>query len=108
MRELGFVLAPGDLGEEITTRGIELQSLSAGTCIAIGDAEIEITGLRNPCQQIEQFRQGLLKHIVFKSDNGTVVRRAGIMGVVAHSGTIRINDSIDAEAPNTFQALEVV
>jgi MOSC domain-containing protein YiiM len=96
----GFRVAPGELGENITTRGIDLLALSAGTLLRIGgEAVLEVTGLRNPCLQIDAFQKGLLKQVVGRAADGTLVRRAGIMTVVRHSGVIRPGDPVDAELP---------
>ena len=99
LREAGHVVRPGDLGENITTRGIDLLGLPVGTRLSIGDAVIAVTGLRNPCQQINDFQAGLLTHVVFTDDNGAVVRLAGIMGTVARGGLIRPGDAIHVELP---------
>jgi len=93
------VVQPGDLGENITTRGIDLLGLPVGTRLSIGDAVIAVTGLRNPCQQINDFQAGLLKHVVYTDENGAVVRLAGIMGTVARGGLIRPGDAIHVELP---------
>lgn len=95
----GFEVRPGDLGENITTRGIDLLGLPVGTRLSIGDAVIAVTGLRNPCQQINDFQAGLLKHVVSTDENGAVVRLAGIMGTVARGGLIRPGDAIHVELP---------
>ncbi|WP_405010332.1 MOSC domain-containing protein [Kitasatospora sp. NBC_01539] len=97
----GFAVAPGELGENITTRGIDLLGLPVGTLLRLGaEAVVEVTGLRNPCLQIDAFRDGLLKQVVGRGEDGTVVRRAGIMGVVVHGGTVRPGDPVEAELPD--------
>lgn len=95
----GFAVAYGELGENITTTGIDLLALPTGTRLRIGDAEIEITGLRNPCAQIEQFRQGLLAQVVYRDAQGHLVRKAGVMGVILAGGIIRPGDNIEAVLP---------
>ncbi|MFE2011055.1 MOSC domain-containing protein [Streptomyces sp. NPDC059491] len=96
----GFAVAPGDLGENITTQGIDLLGLPTGTLLRIGaDAVVEVTGLRNPCAQIDAFRHGLLKEVVGRDENGDVVRKAGIMGVVLTGGEVRPGDPIAVELP---------
>ncbi|WP_433573167.1 MOSC domain-containing protein [Streptomyces sp. CA-251247] len=96
----GFEVAPGDLGENITTVGIDLLALPVGTLLRLGDeAVVEVTGLRNPCLQIEAFRQGLLKQVVGRDTDGEVVRKAGIMSVVRTGGVIRPGDPIGVELP---------
>ena len=85
----GFAVDAGSLGENITTTGVDLLGLPRGSLLHIGDsAVVEVTGLRNPCAQIEDFMPGLLKQLVGYDDAGTLVRRAGIMGVVHRGGTI--------------------
>lgn len=99
--EAGFQVAPGQLGENVTTRGIDLLSLPVGTLLCIGEeAVVEVTGLRNPCVQIDDFRQGLLKQVVGRDDAGDVVRKAGIMSVVKQGGVVRPGDTIEARLPD--------
>jgi MOSC domain-containing protein YiiM len=99
--EAGFQVAPGQLGENVTTRGIDLLSLPVGTLLCIGEeAVIEVTGLRNPCVQIDNFRQGLLKRVVGRDDAGNVVRKAGIMSIVKQGGVVRPGDTIEAKLPD--------
>lgn len=96
----GFTVAPGELGENITTSGIDLLGLPRGAKLRIGpDAIIEVTGLRNPCVQINDFTPGLLKELVSKNDDGTLVRRAGVMAVVLAGGTIHPGEEIDVVLP---------
>jgi MOSC domain-containing protein YiiM len=97
----GFQVAPGQLGENITTRGIDLLGLPAGTLLRIGDggAVVEVTGLRNPCLQIDNFQDGLLKRVVGRDEAGNLVRKAGIMSVVREGGVVRPGDTIAAELP---------
>lgn len=96
----GFKVKAGDMGENITTTGIDLLGLPRGTLLHIGqDAVVEITGLRNPCGQIENFQKGLLKAVLGKDENGELVRKAGIMGIVIAGGLVKINDDIGVELP---------
>ncbi|MBX7550332.1 MOSC domain-containing protein [Streptomyces sp. NPDC004232] len=98
--EAGFKVAPGELGENITTRGIDLLALPVGTLLRIGDrAVVEVTGLRNPCLQIDEFQDGLLKQVVGRDAAGNVVRRTGIMSIVRESGVVRPGDPIAVELP---------
>jgi hypothetical protein len=100
VREQGFEVAPGQLGENITTRGIDLLSLPRGTVLRLGpQAAVEVTGLRNPCPQIDAFDKGLLKQMVHRADDGTLIRRAGIMGIVLAGGPVRPGDPITVELP---------
>ncbi|MEU1054747.1 MOSC domain-containing protein [Streptomyces sp. NPDC005876] len=99
--EDGFRVAPGDLGENITTRGIDLLGLPAGTLLRLGDtAVLEVTGLRNPCVQIDRFQDGLLKRVVGRDGAGRLVRRAGIMSIVKEGGVVRPGDPITVELPS--------
>ncbi|MGH3374597.1 MAG: MOSC domain-containing protein [Actinoallomurus sp.] len=96
----GFAVTPGELGENITTGGIDLLGLPTGTLLHIGDAAVvEVTGLRNPCLQIDIFQDGLLKQVVGRDEAGNVVRKAGIMGIVKEGGVVRPGDAIKVELP---------
>lgn len=100
LKTKGFDVRPGDLGENVTTMGIDLLGLPRGTLIRIGtEVELEVTGLRNPCAQIERFRPGLLAAVLDNGPNGAVVRRSGIMSVVRGGGAIRPGDRIHVELP---------
>ncbi|MER7705044.1 MOSC domain-containing protein [Kitasatospora sp. NPDC097605] len=100
LAEHGFTVTPGQLGENITTRGIDLLALPAGTLLRIGaEAVLEATGLRNPCLQIDRFQDGLLKQVVGRDEAGNVVRKAGIMSVVRTGGPVRPGDAIEIELP---------
>jgi len=96
--EQGFEVAPGELGENITTRGVDLLALPVGTLLHIGDdVVLTVTGLRNPCLQIDGFQDGLLKQVVGRDDSGNVVRKAGIMSVVTEGGEVRPGDTVKVE-----------
>ncbi|MBM9507540.1 MOSC domain-containing protein [Actinacidiphila acididurans] len=100
LRRAGYEVAPGNLGENITTRGLDLLALPVGTVLRLGaDAVVEITGLRNPCLQIDAFRTGLLKQVVGRDEAGDIVRKAGVMGVVLESGDVRAGDAIEVRLP---------
>lgn len=100
LREDGFDVRPGQLGENITTRGIPLLDLPRGALLRISeDAVVRVTGLRNPCGQINDFRSGLLKRVVGYAPDGTVIRRAGVMGIVLAGGVVSPRDSITVELP---------
>lgn len=100
LREDGFAVAAGELGENITTRGLNLIGLPTGARLHLGGAAVvELTGLRNPCQQIEDFQPGLLSHVVGRDGSGAVVRRAGVMGVVITGGEVRAGDTVRVELP---------
>jgi MOSC domain-containing protein YiiM len=99
--DLGFDVQPGALGENVTTRGVDLLGLPTGTVLHLGDeAMVEITGLRNPCVQIDGFRRGLLRELLHTADDGTVVRLAGVMGIVTAGGVVRPGDPIRISRPS--------
>ncbi|MGW7367318.1 MOSC domain-containing protein [Streptomyces sp. NPDC054841] len=101
VRAAGFEVRPGELGENITTSGVDLLGLPAGTVLRLGDeAAVEITGLRNPCAQIDNFQRGLLKQVVGRDDGGNVVHKAGVMSVVRTGGVVRPGDAITVELPD--------
>ena len=106
----GFDVAPGQMGENVTTGGIDLLGLPRGAVLHIGpEAQVEITGLRNPCAQIEVFRTGLLAEVLGRDAAGVVIRRAGVMGVVLAGGEVRAGDAIRITLPEgPHQALERV
>jgi len=110
LRNMGFEVGPADLGENVTTRGIDLLTLSRGTILKLGaDVELEVTGLRNPCSQIEKYMPGLLKAVLYKDENGMLVRKTGIMTVVRKGGLVRAGDQINVVfPPPPFLALDVV
>jgi hypothetical protein len=96
----GFDVAPGDLGENITTSGVDLLGLPTGALVRIGStALLAVTGLRNPCTQIEAFRSGLLAAVAHKQPDGRIVRKSGVMAVVLQDGTIRPGDAIAVALP---------
>ena len=96
----GFSIEPGDMGENITTRGLDLLALPTGARLRIGaSAVVEVTGLRNPCHQLNAFRPGLMEATLEWTPDGALVRKAGVMGVVLTSGTVRPGDVIVVEAP---------
>ncbi len=96
----GFNVGPGQMGENITTSGIDLLSLPEDTLLRIGnDAEIRITGLRTPCYKLNAIQDGLMNALIFKNDEGNIVRKSGIMSVVTQAGTIRVGDNIEVVLP---------
>ena len=97
----GHEVAPGELGENVTTEGVDLLGLPLGTRIRLGDsAEVELTGLRNPCVQIERFQAGLMKRLIRRDGAGATHRRAGVMAIVVEGGVVRPGDAITVELPN--------
>ncbi|MGU9981964.1 MOSC domain-containing protein [Phreatobacter sp. HK31-P] len=95
----GFNVAPADLGENITTRGLNLLALPTGTHLAINGAVIEITGLRNPCIQMDRFQDGLMQAVLDRDSDGKLVRKAGIMGIVIAGGRVTVGDRIAVTLP---------
>ncbi|KQR44797.1 molybdenum cofactor biosysynthesis protein [Frigoribacterium sp. Leaf164] len=99
-RSAGLDVSPGEMGENVTTRGVDLLGLPTGTRLRLGaEAVVEVTGLRNPCTQIEGFEPGLLKQMVGRGRDGQVERRAGVMSVVLVGGTVRAGDEVVVELP---------
>ncbi|MEV4316457.1 MOSC domain-containing protein [Actinocrispum sp. NPDC049592] len=100
LAEKGFAVQPGEIGENVTTRGIDLLGLPTGTLLRLGaSAVVEVTGLRNPCLQLDGFQRGLQKAVLDRDEAGELVRKAGIMGVVIAGGEVRPGDEIRVELP---------
>jgi MOSC domain-containing protein YiiM len=100
LRGKGFVVQPGDLGENVTTSGIDLLALPTGTRLHLGArAIVEVTGLRNPCVQIDNFQNGLMAATLDKDAGGNLVRKAGIMSIVIADGDVQPGDAIGVELP---------
>jgi MOSC domain-containing protein YiiM len=96
----GLPVNAGQMGENITTRGVDLLGLPTGSRLRLGsDAVVEITGLRNPCLQLEGIHSGLMKAVLDRDDDGNLVRKAGIMGIVLTGGEIRAGDAIEVQLP---------
>ena len=110
LAEAGFQIAAGQMGENITTRGIDLLGLPRGTKLSIGDsAVVEITGLRNPCSQLDGLQLGLMAALIPRDDNGNLVRKAGVMSIVLSDGEVKPGDRISVEFPPLpHHRLEVV
>ena len=97
----GFEVMPGQLGENIATRGIDLLRLPVASRLRIGaDALVEITGLRNPCAQIDRFRPGLLAAVLCRDAEGGLVRKAGVMAIVIQGGEVAPGDAIRVTLPS--------
>ena len=97
----GFHLAPGDIGENVTTTGIDLLGLPRGTRLRLGAAaEVEITGLRNPCRQLDAFRPGLMAALLGRDAAGRVLRKGGVMAVVQEGGEVAPGDRIEVRLPS--------
>src|SRR5215510_15155199 len=96
----GFAIEPGAMGENITTRGIALLALPRGTRLRLGaDAIVELTGLRNPCAQLDRLRPGLMALVLDRDDEGRLIRKAGVMGIVVEGGLVRPADPIGVTLP---------
>ena len=106
----GHRVLAGDLGENVTTCGVDLLGLPVGTVLLLGDtAEVLVTGLRNPCRQIDTFQPGLLARVVHRDAVGSVVRKTGVMGVVRRGGEVRPGDPVTVVLPDgPHRALDVV
>lgn len=99
LKTKGFEILPGQMGENITTRGIELLKLPTDTLLHIGRATIQVTGLRNPCAQLDRFRSGLMAAVLDKDAQGNLIRKAGIMGIIITGGVVSAGDTIYVELP---------
>ena len=97
----GFDVNDGDIGENITTKGIELLALPKDTILKIGEtAKIQITGLRNPCSQLDSIKSGLMKAVLDKDDDGNLIRKSGVMGIVLEGGDVVAGNEIIVELPD--------
>jgi MOSC domain-containing protein YiiM len=97
----GFKIAAGQMGENVTTRGVDLLSLPAGTRLHLGaDVVVEVTGLRNPCKQLEGIQKGLMKAVLSHAPDGTLIRKAGVMGIVLAGGDLWPGDPVEVELPS--------
>jgi MOSC domain-containing protein YiiM len=100
LRQAGFEVLPGEIGENVTTSGIDLLGLPSGARLRLGgDAVVEVTGLRNPCSQLNRFQPGLMAATLGHDAQGNLVRKAGVMGVVLAGGEVRPGDAIAVELP---------
>jgi MOSC domain-containing protein YiiM len=110
LQAAGFPVVPGQMGENVTTRGVDLLGLPTGTRLHLGEtAVVEVTGLRNPCGQLDGLQKGLMAATLDRDADGNVIRKAGIMGVVLVDGEVRPGDAIGVELPpEPHHALEPV
>lgn len=100
LRAGGFDVGPGGMGENVTTRGIALLDLPRGARLRLGErALVEVTGLRNPCAQLDGYRKGLMRAVLDRDAAGNVVRKSGVMAIVLEGGVVRPGDPIVAELP---------
>jgi len=97
----GFAVWPGELGENVTTRGVDLLALPTGTRLRLGGhAVVELTGLRNPCSQIDRFQAGLMAAVLDRDAQGALVRKSGVMAVVLEGGEVRPGDAVAVLLPD--------
>lgn len=110
LKEKGFEVEAGQLGENITTQDIDLLALPKDSILSIGrKAKIKITGLRNPCKQIDSIKTGLMNAVLDKDSEGNLIRKAGIMAIVIKEGEVKVGDEIKIELPSKpFVKLERV
>ena len=110
LRAVGFSVAAGEMGENVTTQGVDLLGLPTGTRLHLGDdAVIEVTGLRNPCGQLNRIQPGLMAATLDRDEHGNMIRKAGIMAIVLTGGDVRPGDPIRVELPpEPHQPLEPV
>ena len=100
LRTAGFSVSAGQIGENVTTRSIDLLGLPSGTRLHLGDtAAVEVTGLRNPCAQLDHFQPGLMTAVLGHDEQGRLIRKAGVMGIVLTGGVVRPGDPIRVELP---------
>ena len=109
LNKAGFNVSPGQMGENITTKGIDLLKLPTDTRLHIREVIIQITGLRNPCTQLDNFRSGLMAAVLDRDESGHLVRKAGVMGIVIAGGAIFTRDIIQVEfPPQPYRPLEKI
>ncbi|MTB50695.1 MOSC domain-containing protein [Lewinella sp. W8] len=110
LEDKGFAVKPGEMGENITTEGVDLLGLARGTVLQLGPtARVEVTGLRNPCKQLDAFQSGLMKAVLDRDEEGNLIRKAGIMGIVLEGGEVTVGDEIRVVLPpRPWQKLERV
>jgi MOSC domain-containing protein YiiM len=109
LRAAGFEVEPGQMGENVTTRGVDLLGLPAGTRLQLGkSAVLEVTGLRNPCVQLDRIQQGLMAATLGRDEAGNLVRKAGVMAVVVAGGEVRPGDDVRVHLPASARPLEPV
>jgi MOSC domain-containing protein YiiM len=100
LREQGLAVSAGQMGENVTTRGVDLLGLPEGARLHLGDrAIVEVTGLRNPCAQLDRIQPGLMRATLERAHDGSLVRKVGIMAVVLEGGEVRPGDPIRVELP---------
>jgi MOSC domain-containing protein YiiM len=105
LRERELPVSPGQMGENLTTRGVALLDLPTGALLHVGEqAVIELTGLRNPCSQLDGIHPGLMAAVLDRDPEGDLVRKAGVMGIVLRGGDVTAGDRIRVELPQRPEA----
>jgi len=105
-----YIISPGALGENITTKGIDLVGLNEGTRLHFGDGDdhaiVRITGLRNPKKRLDEWPKGLLDRCAMKNKKGEITgRKIGVMGIVEEDGFVQPGHMVYVEKPKTAKAL---
>ncbi len=101
LRARGFAVGPGDVGENVLVRGVDLLALPTGTLVRLGDtAVVELTGLRNPCVQLDRFADGLMRAVLRTEPDGAVTRLPGVMSVVSAGGDVRVGAPVTVHLPD--------
>ncbi len=109
MADQGFAITPGAMGENVLTRGLDLLAMPTGTLFRLGEAVVEISGIRDPCRKIDVLGRGLTKALLGRDADGSPIRKAGIMGVVVEGGVVRAGDTVQVTLPaEPHRPLEVV
>jgi MOSC domain-containing protein YiiM len=97
LKELGLIVKPGEMGENITTRNIDIINLPLDTKLHLGDSAIlQLTGLREPCGQLNTVQKGLKNAVLDESGKS----RVGVMSVVLRGGAVKADDLIRVELPS--------
>jgi len=100
LQAAGFAVSAGQMGENVTTRGVDLLGLPTGTRLYLGEAAVvEVTGLRNPCAQLDRIQPGLMAATLGRDARGNLIRKAGVMGIVVAGGEVRLGDPVRVELP---------
>src|SRR6266508_2391365 len=98
LRAAGFEVNPGDMGENVTTSGLDLLGLPTDTLLHLGDsAVVQVTGVRAPCKQLNEIQDGLMSAVLGRDTDGKLVRKSGVMTVVVTGGQVRAGDRITVE-----------
>ncbi len=101
LRTRGFAVGPGEVGENVLVRGVDLLALPTGALVHLGDsAVVEVTGLRNPCVQLDRFADGLMRAVLRTEPDGAVTRLAGVMSVVSAGGDVRVGAPVTVHLPD--------